>query len=83
MTREQAGTYLGVAPKFMTRYREHKIPHRHIGRNLRFLPEELEEWVEVGEDDYEGAPCRTCEAREAGQRRRRPSSQPGDAPTAA
>lgn len=83
MTREQAGTHLGVAPTFMTRCRGHKIPHRRIGRNLRYLPEELEEWVPVGEEDYEGAPCRTCEAREAGPRRRRPGPSSGDAPTSA
>ncbi|MGY1737611.1 helix-turn-helix domain-containing protein [Geodermatophilus sp. SYSU D00684] len=81
MSRTQAAEYLGVGLKFMTRYRDHKIPHRHIGRRLMFLPEELEEWVDVGEDSYVGHSCPTCDARGAHRGQRRPG--PGDEPTAA
>ena len=70
MTGEQAAEFLGVERKFMTRYREHKIPHRHVGRHLRFPPEELEDWVAVGEDAYSFI-CSTCPKLEAERTRRR------------
>ncbi len=65
LTSQQAADFLGVALKFMTRYREHKNPHVHVGKFVRFPPEELEDWVRVGEDAYAFA-CRRCHAPSSG-----------------
>ncbi len=54
----------------MTRYREHKNPHVHVGKFVRFPPEELEDWVTVGEDAYSFA-CPICPKLEAERARRR------------
>jgi hypothetical protein len=41
----------------------HRIPHWHVGRELRFHIDELDEWVRLGEEAY-GFGCRVCEQRQ-------------------
>ncbi len=77
LTGKQAGAFLGVTERFMARHREHKIPHVHVGRFLRYPPEELEEWVRVGEDAFDFT-CPRCEELAANPRPRRPRQRRPD-----
>ena len=44
---EQAAEYLGIRPKTLYEWvRLGRVPHRKIGFNVRFDPDELEEWTE-------------------------------------
>lgn len=43
---EQAAEYLGIRPKTLYEWvRLGRVPHRKIGFNVRFDPEELESWA--------------------------------------
>ena len=44
---EQAAEYLGIRPKTLYEWvRLGRVPYRKIGFNVRFDPDELEEWTE-------------------------------------
>lgn len=43
---DQAADYLGIRPKTLYEWvRTGRVPHRKLGFNVRFDPEELETWV--------------------------------------
>lgn len=43
---EEAARYLGIRPKTLYDWvRRGRVPHRKLGFNVRFDPEELERWV--------------------------------------
>lgn len=44
---EEAADYLGIRPKTLYEWvRTGRVPHRKLGFNVRFDPEELSDWVE-------------------------------------
>lgn len=46
---EQAADYLGIRPKTLYEWVRHgRVPHRKLGFNVRFDPDELADWVEAG-----------------------------------
>ena len=46
---EQAADYLGIRPKTLYEWvRNGRVPHRKLGFNVRFDPDELAEWVAAG-----------------------------------
>jgi len=45
---EQAADYLGIRPKTLYEWVRHgRVPHRKLGFNVRFDPDELQDWVDA------------------------------------